>query len=194
MLVPVPERVPRVGNRLTRWIGRSILILLGWRVDGTLPNQPKLVLAAAPHTSNWDFILAMAVAMALGVKLSYLMKKEAFVWPLKYIFLALGGVPIDRKASEGVVSQLNTWFEENEKAWLAITPEGTRAHAGVWKTGFLRVIERAKVPLLIVAWDYPSKTVHIDKLWPVSGQHVDDLEAIQRHFREHYTGRHPSRQ
>ena len=35
--------------------------LIGWHVDGTLPDLPKFVIIGAPHTSNWDFVLFLGV-------------------------------------------------------------------------------------------------------------------------------------
>ena len=66
-LVPeVPPRVPRVPyNRFTRWFGRTVLRLGGWRVVGTVPDLPKVVLIAAPHSSNWDGLWGFAAKLAL---------------------------------------------------------------------------------------------------------------------------------
>ena len=147
----MPPLVPVAGNRFTRWLGRKLLALLGWKVRGELPNEPKIVVAAAPHTSNWDFVVAMLAIMALGIRVSYLMKKEAFFWPFGKLFMWLGGIPLDRRATEDTVQQIISWYDTHDQVWVVITPEGTRAKVDKWKTGFLRVVDGAKVPLLIVA-------------------------------------------
>jgi 1-acyl-sn-glycerol-3-phosphate acyltransferase len=185
---------PSFGNRFTRCIGRGLLRLLGWKVCGELPNIPKLVLAAGPHTSNWDFIIAMLAVLAFGVKISYLMKKEAFFWPFKSLFMSLGGIPIDRKGASGTVSQAADWFDSNEKIWVVVTPEGTRKKVERWKTGFLRIADQAQVPVFLVAWDYPNKVLHLDKLWERSGDHSADAEAIRHYINSNYTARHPTKQ
>ena len=86
MFAELPPNAPHKGNRITRAIGRGLMRLLGWKMDGQLPNCPKLIIAAAPHTSNWDFIIAMLGVLSVGLKASYLMKKEAFFWPLSGLF------------------------------------------------------------------------------------------------------------
>lgn len=190
----VPENVPRFSGKLLSWLGLNLLKLLGWRIHGDIPNVPKLVLAVAPHTSNWDFIIAMCGMAALRIKLSFLMKKEAFFWPLGRFFIRLGGIPLDRRAAQDTVAQVGAWFEQNERVWVAITPEGTRAKVEKWKTGFLRIAHSMHVPVLLVAWDYPTKTIYIDGFWASSGDHVADAEKVQAYMCKKYQGRHPERQ
>lgn len=188
------EKAPRFGSGIVRWFGRLGLRLMGWKVKGEIPNVPKAVFSAAPHTSNWDFIIAMLTVMALGVKISYLMKKEAFFWPFKGLFRSLGGIPLDRRAADDTVSQIVSWLDKSEKMWVVITPEGTRKRVDKWKTGFLRVAAEANVPVILVAWDYPSKTLFVDKLWHASGDHISDAESIRTYINNKYQGRHPEMQ
>ncbi|TVZ37936.1 1-acyl-sn-glycerol-3-phosphate acyltransferase [Alteromonadaceae bacterium 2753L.S.0a.02] len=190
----IPDEMPRAGGPLRCWIGRQLMRLLGWRLEGEFPKEKQLVLAAAPHTSNWDFILAMLLVMMLGVRISYLMKKEAFFWPLGGLFMKLGGIPINRKAAEDIVGQVASWYQQHEKVWVVITPEGTRSKVKKWKTGFLRIAERAQVPVCIVGWDYPSKTMHIGPLWQLTGDHEADAENIRSYIAKHYTARYPDKQ
>ena len=190
----LPAQVPQMGNKLTRSIGRNGLRLLGWRVEGNLPNLPKAIFAAAPHTSNWDFILAMFAVLSMGLKVSYLMKKEAFVWPLSGLFKALGGIPIDRGRADGLVANIAEAFAEQDRLWLAVTPEGTRSHVAKWKTGFLRVAHCANVPVVLVAWDYPNKRIVVDKTWVASEDFAEDAERVREYLTQKYTGRYPERQ
>ena len=44
---------------MIRWLGRSLLRIAGWRVEGPAPDVRRYVLVAAPHTSNWDFIVML---------------------------------------------------------------------------------------------------------------------------------------
>lgn len=168
--------------------------LLGWTFKGELPNHPQLVICAAPHTSNWDFIIAMVAALALGVKFSFLMKKEAFVWPFKNLFMAMGGIPLDRGSSANTVDQIAEWYRTHEQVWLAITPEGTRAKVGRWKTGFLRIAHESEVPVLLVAWHYPEKAIYLDKLWYTTGDHGKDAEDIRAYMNARFVGAVPENQ
>src|SRR5690606_18950946 len=81
ILPELPPRVPRVKpNRFTRWFGRSILRLGGWRLVGEFPDEPRVVLIGAPHTSNWDGIWGMAAKIGLGLEIRILGKQELFWW------------------------------------------------------------------------------------------------------------------
>ena len=99
----VGPNIPRAGNPVTRWIGDMIIKGLGWTIHGKLPDKKQIILIGGPHTSNWDMPLALGTMLALGVKFSWMMKKEAFFWPLGVLWKRLGGIPIDRSADIDVV-------------------------------------------------------------------------------------------
>ena len=108
----IPENAPRIGNAFTRFIGRMLLRITGYKVEGKFANEPKMILIAAPHTSNWDLIIALGTILSLGVRINFMMKKEAFFFPFKGLFMALGGVPLDRSSPKAVVKQTLRAFEE----------------------------------------------------------------------------------
>lgn len=168
----IPEQAPRFGNAFTRFIGRMLLGLRGYKVAGKFANEPKMILIAAPHTSNWDLIIALGTILSLGVRINFMMKKEAFFFPLGGLFKALGGVPLDRSSPKRAVVQTIRQFRDNEKFWLAILPEGTRKPVDTWKPGFIRIAKSAKVPVFMMGLDARTKTLHFDKLVLT----VDDLE------------------
>lgn len=189
----LPEEMPRIGNWFTQGIGLLIVKALGWRLEGEFPPEKKVMVALAPHTSNWDFVVAMPFIMALKAKISFMMKKEAFFWPFKRLFIWLGGLPTDRTAPGGLAQQMAKSFRQNEKMWVAITPEGTRKKVGKWKNGFLRIAYAAKVPILLVAWDFPRKRICVDSLYQPTGNLEQDMREIQRRFSK-YRGRNPENQ
>jgi len=183
-----PENMPLMGNRFTKWLGRSLLRLAGWRLVGEVPNQKKIMLAFTPHTSNWDFIIAMLCVLGFGVKLSYLMKKEAFFWPMAGTWKWLGGIPTDRSAPGGVVEQLNNWYENHEHCWVAITPEGTRGSVQKWKTGFLRIAQRADVPVVILGIDSVGKRVVLDSVHYSEGDFEREAEELKAYVDSKFIG------
>lgn len=189
----LPEEMPRIGNRFSASIGKLIVKLLGWHIDGEFPPEKKLMVALAPHTSNWDFIVAMPFIMALRLKASWLMKEEAFFWPFTSLFRWLGGVPTDRTAPGGMAKQVGSQFRQSEKMWVAITPEGTRKKVPSWKNGFLRIAYAADVPILLAAWDFPNKRICLDSVYRPTGDLETDMREIQRRFQK-YQGRNPEKQ
>ncbi|SIO08713.1 1-acyl-sn-glycerol-3-phosphate acyltransferases [Parasphingorhabdus marina DSM 22363] len=174
---------PRMGNRFTRWLGRFILRCIGWKMVGKLPSEKKLIIVGMPHTSNWDFILAMACMQSVGLKVSFMMKREAFRWPLGTIFKYLGGVPIDRSRQRNVTSQMVNWFDRNENVWLGLTPEGTRSKVRAYKKGYLRISKAAGVPIALIGIDARSKEVVLhEQIWEYTGTNNDEDNAAIKSF------------
>ena len=192
-MVVAPENMPTIKGHRRKKLGQFIFRVLGWKFEGELPNEPKLIVAGAPHTSNWDFLIALAVILSFGVKMSVLMKKEAFFWPISKVWNWFGFIPVDRNASTGLVGEAVKHFDSHSKLWVGVTPEGTRSKTKQWKTGFLRIAHQAKVPILLMSIDYPSKTWRFGRVIQTSGDHDKDLAEIQEYFSA-FTGRKPHRQ
>lgn len=184
----VTDNTPRMGNAVTRAIGAFILRALGWTVKGQLADKKKAVLIGAPHTSNLDFFLAMGAMLSVGLKFSWMMKKEAFFFPFKGLLKKLGGVPIDRASSQDVTGQMSAWFDTQDKAWLGLTPEGTRSRVESFRKGYLRIAYAAQVPVFLVAVDGKNKEVLLDRLWPLTGDIERDNSDIKAYYDNNFVG------
>ena len=123
------------------------LKLSGWRLDIQLPEEKKFILIGAPHTSNWDFPLALLVFWTLDLKVYWVAKIQLFRGPLYYLFTALGGIPVDRSTSHGFIKQITKEFDKTDEMVLAIAPEGTRSRTEYWKSGFYHIALSAGVPI-----------------------------------------------
>ena len=189
----VTDNTPRMGNAITRAIGSFILFVLGWKVKGRLADEPKAVLIGAPHTSNLDFFLAMGAMLSVGLKFSWMMKKEAFFFPFKGLLKALGGVPIDRSSNQDITSQMANWFDTQDIAWLGLTPEGTRSKVETFKRGYLRIAYAAKLPVFLVVVDGKNKEVVLDRVWPLTGDIEQDNSAIKAYYDQNYVGVRPEK-
>ena len=130
-----------------RWLAASVLRISGWRTVYTPPPGPKSVVPVYPHTSNWDFPLGLLFKAKHGVDLNWAGKDSMFRWPLKRLFIWLGGVPVNRREPTGLITQLAASFAQSERMCMCIAPEGTRAKTDHWKTGFYRLALAAKVPV-----------------------------------------------
>lgn len=180
--VAVPEPIPRRGSAFWRWAGRTVLRLYGWRIEGELPSASKFVIAVAPHTSNWDFLMGAATMFALDLRLAFIGKHTIFVWPVSIFLRWMGGLPVDRSSAHGVVAESVRAFRDAGERVLVIAPEGTRSRVARFKTGFLHIARGAGVPVLLVALDYGNKRV----LLGPSFMPGDDVEAdrvrVEAHF------------
>jgi 1-acyl-sn-glycerol-3-phosphate acyltransferase len=178
----VPPAIPRRGNAFWRWIGRTLLGVSGWQLEGAFPSVPRCVVAVAPHTSNWDFPVGASAMFALDLKLRFIGKHTLFVWPVAGFLRWMGGIPVDRSAAHGVVGEAVAAFRESPQLMLVIAPEGTRKKVARFKTGFLHIARGAGVPVVLVALDWGARTIRIGPVIEVG----DDIEAervrVERHF------------
>jgi 1-acyl-sn-glycerol-3-phosphate acyltransferase len=171
--VALGSEIPRRESALMRAVGRGTLRLLGWRLEGEIPNFPKLVIAVAPHTSNWDFVVGAATMFALDLKLTFIGKHTLFQGPFAGMFRWMGGVPVDRTKPHGVVGDAVRAFETIDRRILAIAPQGTRSPVPHFKSGFLHIARGARVPVLLASLDYGHHVVRFGPLiWP-----AEDVEA-----------------
>ncbi|MDT0593424.1 lysophospholipid acyltransferase family protein [Glaciecola petra] len=173
---------PRGGNAISAAFGRFMLKLSGWKIVGQLPSCPKMVIAVGPHTSNWDFFLGVAVLFVLRIKISFLGKHSIFVTPFKQFLVSIGGIPVDRRSAHGVVDQVVDAFNQHPKMILALAPEGTRSPIFPWKSGFLAIAHKAKVPVLLIGFDFKNKQVDIQKLIETSGDFEQDMQKVYAYF------------
>lgn len=156
--------LPRQGNPISKWVGRGMLRVLGWKIQGEFPNRSKLIVALAPHTTAWDFALTVAVLWGLGLRASFLAKHSLFSFPLGFFMRAFGGIPVDRTASQGMVGRMTEEFSLRPKLVLGITPEGTRGKVREWKKGFALIAQSANVPVLPAILHSADKTVRFEPL------------------------------
>ncbi|MGY0613030.1 lysophospholipid acyltransferase family protein [Luteimonas sp. A501] len=184
ILPSLPPQVPRVEpNRFTRWLGRSILRAGGWRVSGEFPDEPRVVLIAAPHSSNWDGVWGFAVKLGLGLDIKLLGKRELFWWPLAPLLRKLGVIAVDRNRSAGVVEQVAAMFRAHDRFWFGLAPEGTRKPVEHWRSGFLKIARAADVPVLPVYFHYPDKVIGIGTPFRVVDDDATEMARVRAWYR-----------
>ena len=179
----LPPQMPKFRDGWQRRSCRAVLRLGGWSLVGAFPDVPKLVLIAAPHSSWWDGVWGLLIKVAIGADVRFMGKQELFRWPLGGLLRQLGGMPIDRGAAKGVVEQMIEQFQQRERLWLGIAPEGTRKPVARWRSGFWHIAHDAGVPIFPVAFHYPDKTIQLGPLFPTS----DDMDADITRLHAFYT-------
>jgi len=176
------EALPRRGNAALAACGRLLLRVLGWRIEGGIPDLPKLVIAVAPHTSNWDFVIGIAAMFALDLRLSFLGKHTLFRGPFDRWLRWIGGIAVDRASPHGVVAECVRAFAASDRRVLALAPQGTRKGTGRFRSGFLHIARGAGVPVLLAALDYESRCVRLGPLLQPTADLEAELARIEAHF------------
>ncbi|WP_257265412.1 lysophospholipid acyltransferase family protein [Endozoicomonas sp. ONNA2] len=179
-----------VVNNCFRTLSRLGLKLFGWKLEGQRPNARKYVIIAAPHTSNWDFILIIAFAFSFRIHIYWMGKNSLFKGPFGGIMKWLGGIPVDRSKANGLVQQMVDTFHNCTDLAVAIPPEGTRNKVRQWKSGFYHVAHGAGVPIALGFLDYKKKVGGFGPMFFTTGNYESDLKKIQE-FYHHMTGKNP---
>jgi 1-acyl-sn-glycerol-3-phosphate acyltransferase len=190
LVVPaLPPNAPRGGSAFSRWVGRSVLRLGGWRIVGQFPDLPRLVLIAAPHSSGWDAVWGLAAKLAMGVDIAFMAKAELFRGPLGWLLRRLGGQPVNRARAHGAVEQAAASIRDAERMWFVLAPEGTRRRVEHWKSGFLHIARAAGVPVFCAWFHYPDKTIGLGETFELSGDLAADMARIRAYYRP-FVGKH----
>lgn len=168
---------------MPRLIARAWLFLWRWKVVPPLEPVPaKCVMIAAPHSTNWDFPLTLAMANVSGVRIRWLGKDALFKGIMGPVMRRLGGVAIDRSAPGGMVAQLASEFAHHEDLVLVVPAEGTRSLTEHWKSGFYRIAEQAGVPIVCAFVDSASRTGGFGPVVTPSGDMRADMDVIRAFY------------
>ncbi|RDH81591.1 MAG: glycerol acyltransferase [endosymbiont of Galathealinum brachiosum] len=176
-----------------RFLSRIILKMLGWQLDEQLPAINKYVLIGYPHTSNWDFIMGMLAKWAMNMPLNWVAKHSMFWGPFGPIFVAMGGVPVNRGKASGFIQKNIDLFNSRECFVLGLMPEGTRSKTDKWKTGFYHIADGANVPIALAYLDYKNKKIGVGKMVETTGDIDSDFEIIKSFYQDK-TGCNPKNQ
>ncbi|MCG8589110.1 MAG: lysophospholipid acyltransferase family protein [Proteobacteria bacterium] len=173
-------------KRLALWfLGRT-----GWEPEGVRPTEPRFVLIAAPHTSNWDLPYLLALAVVFDVRVSWMGKHGLFRPPLGWLMRRLGGIPVVRHRRGNLVAQMARAFGERESLALVVPAEGTRGYVTHWKSGFYRIAEAAGVPIVMGYLDYARRRGGFGPALHPSGDVGADMDRI-RAFYADKVGKYP---
>lgn len=169
-------------SKISAWVLKT----WGWKITGHYPFEiPKVVIAVAPHTSNWDFPVGVLTNSAMRCRANYVGKHTLFRWPFGYLFRYWGGIPVDRSTRHNFVAQVVEQFQKLERLHLVLAPEGTRKKVEKFKTGFYHIANGANVPICLCSFHWDIKEVFFDPelFWPSDDEQAD-LAKIWDHFKK----------
>jgi 1-acyl-sn-glycerol-3-phosphate acyltransferase len=156
----------------------ALLRFAGWHLEYRPPPGPKALVLFYPHTSNWDFILAMLAKWALDLPLHWAGKDSLFRGVFGAFFRSLGGVPVNRRERTGFVGQMAEEFRRRDSFYLGMAPEGTRSLTEGWKSGFYNLALAADVPLALAYLDFGTRRIGVTDYLALTGDEAHDIAAI----------------
>ena len=160
-----------------------ILRIFRYHIDVVnIPKQKKYVLVFAPHTSMLDFVIGWMSLKAMGVPTLFLIKSEAFFFPLGNLLKKLGGVPVNRKNAARFYLYAAEIIAERENVALLVAPEGMRRRNPKWKKGFYYIAKEADVPVMLGYLDYRSRRGGIGPEFPLTDNADHDIAEIKKYY------------
>ena len=170
---------------MKKLLGRFALFLFGWKAQ--YPKEfrvSKTVMIAAPHTSNWDLLFAMATFWKVGIEPKFLIKNDYTKGLQGYFFKWMGAIGVDRSKHSNLVDYAVSLFEKREQLVLMVPAEGTRKRVEKWKTGFYHMAKLAGVPISLGYLDYKKKIAGVGGLYPLTGDFEKDMLHIQGFYKD----------
>lgn len=171
---------------MKKTIASVIMWFTGWKlaVDPKDERVRHCVLVAAPHTSNWDLLHAIAALWKLGIPVRFLIKdsylKNPFTRP---VIKWLGGIGVSRTQKNNLVDYTACLLEKDPELVIMLAPEGTRSRVEQWKTGFYKIAMKARVPIGIAFLDYREKKAGLLGFINPGGNYAQDLAIIEEFYK-----------
>ncbi len=171
---------------MKRLLARCWLFLWRWELVAPSSSLPdRCVMIAAPHTTNWDFPIMLALTKASGVDVKWLGKASLFRGPMGLLMRRLGGISVDRRAAGGMVAALAGEFAARERMVLIVPAEGTRSQTHCWKSGFYHIARQANVPVVCGFVDGSTRSGGLGPVVHLTGDIARDMDE----FRAFYAGK-----
>ena len=167
-----------------QYLGRAVLGISGWKIIGKIPNEERVIVIAAPHTSNWDFILGISALFALNVNIKWLGKHSIFLPGIAWFFKWLGGIPVNRKNPNSLIEYVVQTVKKEKGLMIGMAPEGSRKKTKRWKSGFLRIANQTNSKIVFLSIDAPFKTLKIGEIYTPSGNTEQDINFVMDYYKQ----------
>jgi len=175
-------RIGRYGSMVRTLLSKIWLFLWRWKVTQDEPIPDRCVMIAAPHSSNWDFPLTLAMARVEGIDIRWLGKAQMFNPVLGPFFRALGGISVTRASSNGLVGDLAAEFARHDRLALVVPAEGTRSAVDYWKSGFYQIASQGNVPIVLAYVDRSTRSGGFGPVITPSGDVAADMDRIRAFY------------
>ena len=186
----IPDHLRANRPRILKFIGKVVMKVTGWKIAGHFPKDERVVLVAGPHTSNWDFVLAMSLLLSLDVNIHWVGKHSIFKKGFRRILRKMGGIPVNRTNPEALRNEIQDITNKYKGFIIAISPEGTRKKVEKLKSGFLRIAQQTNSKIMLAGIDFSNKTFELGELFSPSGDVEQDLKNIKQYF-SNFSGKRP---
>ena len=186
--IAVPQHLQANRPKFIINISSWVLKIQKWKINGSIPEEKRVVLVIGPHTSNWDFIIGVLVILSLDAKINWLGKHTIFKRGFKSLLTRLGGIPVNRQDPSDLFSRIKVITEKSNGYLIGMAPEGTRKKVLKLKSGFIRIAKQTNSKIMLAGIDFQKKIVNLDKFFTPTGDLNNDLLFVQDYF-SRYSGK-----
>jgi len=126
--------------------------------------------------------MGFVIRSAIEWNVKFIGKAELFKGPFGWFFYWMGGQPVVRQKRSNFVESVVKVFNEKEELVIAMSPEGTRQRVEKFKTGFYYIALGAKIPIVMVQFNFGEKIIHFAEAFSPTGNVEKDMDEIYHHF------------
>lgn len=160
--------------------GYMLTKVLGWKIKGEFPDINKSIIIFAPHTSYYDALYGKLFLNEIGIKHSFISKKELFFFPMNLVMKWYGAIPVSGANNKNAIYQVIAMLNSYSKLHIVISPEGSRRKVTHWNKGFYYMALKANVPIVVGYMDYEKKEIGIKGV-------IDNLQNINAVMQQIHT-------
>ena len=200
----LPENVSQKERKILGPIGRFLMKLFRWEIEGNIPNVKKMILVGVPHTAMRDAWYALLAVLALDLKINFFgaawiftrlpslvtisknLDKLGIPWPFwwlqKYLLIRLGGIPVYRVNSRGLIHGAVEEFDKIDNYVLVIAPEGGTEAVEKFRSGFYYLSKGLNIPYVPVEIDFGNRRFKIKEPQKITGTFEEESEKLIKLF------------
>ena len=186
----IPDHLIANRPKVLKLIGKLAMKVTGWKTVGDFPKDERVLLVAGPHTSNWDFVLAMSLILSLDVNFHWIGKHSVFKKGFRRLLRKMGGIPVNRANPAALKQEIQNVTDKYKGFLIVIAPEGTRQKVKRLKSGFLRIANETNSQIMMAGVDFSNKTIQLGDFFSPTGNVEQDLESIREYF-SNFSGKRP---
>jgi 1-acyl-sn-glycerol-3-phosphate acyltransferase len=186
----IPDHLRANRPRILRLVGETVMKITGWKTVGHFPKDERVVLVVGPHTSNWDFVVAMSAVLSWDINIHWVGKHSIFKKGFRRVLRKMGGIPVNRANPDALKEEILDITNKYKGFIIGLAPEGTRKKVERLKTGFLRIANDTNSKIMLAGIDFSNKTIELGEFFSPSGDVEQDLNNIKHYF-SNFSGKRP---
>jgi len=203
-MISTTDNIAQKNRKVLGPLGRFLLKVCRWEIKGKIPNLEKMILIGIPHTAMRDAWYALLAVWALDLKINFFGAAWVFTrlpslftvsknldrlgipWPFwwlqKYLMLKLGGIPVYRVNSRGLIRGAVEEFKLIDNYILVIAPEGGVEAVDQFRSGFYYLAKGLNIPYVPIEIDFKNRCFRIQEPKFINGTFEQESERIAKLF------------